>query len=75
MIKIDNLPQSAPFSCPVAVGGILGFAMAVSPSAVVWHQQKGSFPYVEGLYSVAASQFISPIASATISAVSFWIVR
>lgn len=67
-----ELPVSTTHSI---IGGVVGFAIVESGNAVIWHDDSDDFPYFTGISSVVASWFISPILSAILAALLFFVVR
>lgn len=58
------------------IGGMIGMSMAAhGPSAVHWFKPMSSFPFAGGFVGVVISWFLSPIASAIVSALLFYTIR
>ncbi|CAL8471759.1 g11301 [Coccomyxa elongata] len=75
----DNL--SCHLELPVStthttVGGVVGMALVLrGGSAVMWHASKSEFPYFQGISSIVASWFVSPICSGIIVFILFGLLR
>lgn len=68
-----EMPVSTTHSC---VGGMVGMTMITGGvSCVNWYSEKDTFPYVGGVSGIVLSWFISPIMSALISGLLFFITR
>lgn len=67
-----ELPVSTTHSI---VGGIVGFAITVDPDAIIWSESSDEFPYFKGISAIVASWFISPILSAILAMILFFVVR
>ena len=68
-----EMPVSTTHSC---VGGMIGMTMTIKGSdCVIWYAEKSTFPYVGGVSGIVLSWFISPIMSAIISGLLYFITR
>ena len=68
-----EMPVSTTHSC---VGGMIGMTMlAGGTDCVIWYKSTDSFPYIGGVSGIVLSWFLSPIFSAIISSLLFFITR
>ena len=68
-----EMAVSTTHSC---VGGMIGMTMTIKGSdCVIWYAEKSTFPYVGGVSGIVLSWFISPIMSAIISGLLYFITR
>ena len=68
-----EMPVSTTHSC---VGGMIGMTLAIKGgSCVKWYATKETFPYVGGVSGIILSWFISPIISAIIAGLIFYVTR
>ena len=68
-----EMPVSTTHSC---VGGMIGMTLAIKGgSCVKWYAAKETFPYVGGVSGIILSWFISPIMSAIIAGLIFYVTR
>ncbi|MAR51379.1 MAG: hypothetical protein CML42_09665 [Rhodobacteraceae bacterium] len=68
-----EMPVSTTHSC---VGGMVGMALALGGSeCVIWYKPLTTFPFVGGVGGIVLSWFLSPLFSAIIAAIVFYILR
>ena len=68
-----EMPVSTTHSC---VGGMIGMTLVIGGSSCVkWYESKDTFPYVGGVSGIVLSWVISPLMSAFISGLIFFITR
>ena len=68
-----EMPVSTTHSC---VGGMIGMTMALGGSdCVIWYKELDTFPYVGGVSGIVLSWFLSPIFSAIIGSILFYLMR
>lgn len=68
-----ELPVSTTHSI---IGGIMGFSLVFAGAkGVNWSKKTSEFPYTSGFVPVVLSWFISPIASAIVSGIIFFLIR
>ena len=68
-----EMPVSTTHSC---VGGMIGMTMIAGGSdCVIWYKSVDTFPYIGGVSGIILSWFLSPVFSAIISGLFFFIPR
>ena len=60
----------------LAVGAIMGFSLVYGGwNGVMWHEERGDFPYTKGFLPVVLSWFFSPFLGGILSAIIFYLTR
>ena len=68
-----EMPVSTTHSC---VGGMIGMTLVSGGSdCVIWYKATDSFPWIGGVSGIIISWFLSPIFSAIVSAIIFYLTR
>ncbi|GAX82464.1 hypothetical protein CEUSTIGMA_g9891.t1 [Chlamydomonas eustigma] len=58
------------------IGAIMGFSLVYGGwNGVMWHQERGDFPYTKGFLPVVLSWFFSPIIGGVLSSIIFYLNR
>jgi len=73
LASYHEMPVSTTHSC---VGGMIGMTLVTGGSdCVIWYRSEDSFPWIGGVYGIILSWFLSPIFSALIASVIFYLTR
>lgn len=68
-----EMPVSTTHSC---VGGMIGMTIALKGTdCVIWYEEKDNFPYIGGVSGIVLSWVISPVFSAILSSILFFLLR